>query len=143
MKMLSKTYGQLIQLPSFEERFEYLKLRGGVGVDTFGSSRYLNQAFYTSREWKLLRNDVILRDEGCDLGVPGRLIHGRIIIHHINPITEDDLIHSDYSCLDPNNLICTSFITHNAIHYGDSSLLFPDPIERRPNDTCPWKGGRL
>lgn len=138
-----RRYSELASLPSFEDRFEYLKLRGIVGDETFGSARYANQMFYASQEWKQIRNDIIVRDEGCDLGVPGRLIRGRIIIHHINPITEDDLEHGDSYLLDPENLICTSFVTHQAIHYGDASLLFPDPIERYPNDTCPWKGGRL
>lgn len=141
---MKKSYRQLLLLDSFEDRFEYLKLVGSVGAETFGSSRYLNQEFYKSREWLDLRNDIILRDEGCDLGVPGRLIHGRIIIHHINPIDEHSLSHGLLdSALDPNNLVCTSFLTHNAIHYGDSRLLYSDPVERYPNDTCPWKGGRL
>lgn len=141
---MKKSYRQLLLLDSFEDRFEYLKLVGSVGAETFGSSRYLNQEFYKSREWLNLRNDIILRDEGCDLGVPGRLIHGRIIIHHINPIDERSLSHGLLdSALDPNNLVCTSFLTHNAIHYGDSRLLYSDPVERYPNDTCPWKGGRL
>lgn len=120
-----------------------MKLRGNVGAETFGSSRYLNQEFYRSREWMNMRDHVILRDEGCDLGVPGRLIRGRIIIHHLNPLTELEIVHGADSLLDPENLVCTSFITHQAIHYGDKSLLYPDPVERTPNDTCPWKGGRL
>ena len=132
------TYRTLLEIPSFDERFEYLKLLGNVGAETFGSSRYLNQEFYSSPEWKQIRNHVILRDEGCDLAVPGR-----IIIHHLNPVTELALVHGDDSVLDPDNLVCTSFITHQAIHYGDKSLLYPDPVERTPNDTCPWKGGRL
>lgn len=139
----SKRYSDLLLLDSFDKRFEYLKLSGIVGEETFGSARYANQNFYTSSEWKSIRDSIILRDEGCDLGIPGRLIRGKIIIHHINPISNDDLIHGDPYLLDPENLICTSFITHQAIHYGDKSLLFPDPIERCPNDTCPWKGGRL
>ena len=137
------SYRTLLQIPSFEERFEYLKLRGNVGAETFGSSRYLNQEFYTSHEWKSIRDRIIVRDEGCDLGVPGRLIRGRIIIHHLNPVSELELVHGDDSLLDPDNLICTSFVTHQAIHYGDRSLLYPDPVERTPNDTCPWKGGLL
>lgn len=141
--MRKLTYRTLSTIDSFDDRFEYLKLSGAVGAETFGSARYLNQGFYTSSEWKSVRDRVILRDEGCDLGVPGRLIRGRIIIHHLNPITELELIHGDDSLLDLDNLVCTSFITHQAIHYGDRSLLYPDPIERHPNDTCPWKGGRL
>lgn len=141
--MRKRTYRVLSTLDSFDDRFEYLRLSGAVGAETFGSARYLNQGFYTSSEWKSVRDRVILRDEGCDLGVPGRLIRGRIIIHHLNPITELELIHGDDSLLDLDNLVCTSFVTHQAIHYGDKSLLFPDPIERHPNDTCPWKGGRL
>ena len=137
------TYRELSTIDSFDDRFDYLRLTGLVGVETFGSARYLNQGFYTSNEWKSIRNHVILRDEGCDLGVPGRLIHGRIIVHHLNPITELELVHGEDSLLDPDNLICVSFITHQAIHYGDKSLLYPDPVERHPNDTCPWKGGRL
>lgn len=140
---MTRRYSELVQIPSFEDRFEYLKLIGRVGAETFGSARFMNQDFYRSREWKQFRDEVILRDEGCDLGVPGRLIRGRLLIHHLNPITEDELIHGSYSLLDPENAICTSFITHQAIHYGDKSLLYPDPIERHPNDTCPWKGGRL
>ena len=141
--MRSRTYRGLLQFDSFEERFEYLKLLGSVGAETFGSSRYMNQDFYRSREWKSFRDGIILRDEGCDLGVPGRLIRGRIIVHHLDPITEDDLVHGADLLLDPDNAVCTSFVTHQAIHYGDASLLFPDPVERYPNDTCPWKGGRL
>lgn len=141
--MRKLTYKTLSTIDNFDDRFEYLKLSGAVGAETFGSARYLNQGFYTSSEWKTVRDRVILRDEGCDLAIPGRLIRGRIIIHHLNPITELELIHGDDSLLDLDNLVCTSFITHQAIHYGDRSLLYPDPIERYPNDTCPWKGGRL
>lgn len=143
MTMKRLTYRMLSTFDSFEDRFEYLRLSGIVGAETFGSARYLNQGFYTSNEWKSIRNDVILRDDGCDLGVPGRLIRGRIIVHHLNPVSELEIVHGDDSLLDLDNLVCTSFITHQAIHYGDKSLLFPDPIERRPNDTCPWKGGCL
>ena len=143
MTMKRLTYRMLSTFDSFEDRFEYLRLSGIVGAETFGSARYLNQGFYTSNEWKSIRNDVILRDDGCDLGVPGRLIRGRIIVHHLNPVSELEIVHGDESLLDLDNLVCTSFITHQAIHYGDKSLLFPDPIERRPNDTCPWKGGCL
>ena len=136
-----KTYRELSELCSFLDRFEYLKLRGSVGKETFGSFRYLNQAFYQSLEWRSFRNSIIIRDNGCDLGVPGREIKGRLIIHHINPITDDEIYHASDSLMDPDNVICVSFVTHNAIHYGDTGLLYPDPIERRPYDTCPWKGG--
>ena len=134
-----KTYSDLILLPTFKERFEYLKLSGAVGKDTFGFDRYLNQQFYRTSEWKKVRDAVIIRDNGCDLGVEGYEIHDRIIIHHMNPITANDIIkHSDW-ILDPNQLICTSFRTHNAIHYGDISLIDKQPTIRKPNDTCPWR----
>ena len=136
-------YSELVEIPSFEDRFEYLNLVGRVGFETFGSSRYVNQEFYRSREWKNFRDQIILRDEGCDLAVPGRLIQGRIILHHLNPITEDEIVHGADSLLDPENVVCTCFVTHNAIHYGDRNLLYPDPVDRYPNDTCPWKGGKL
>lgn len=134
-----KTYSELILLPTFKERFEYLKLSGVVGRDTFGFDRYLNQQFYRTSEWKKVRDAVIIRDNGCDLGVEGYEIHDRIIIHHMNPITANDIIkHSDW-IVDPNQLICTSFRTHNAIHYGDISLIDKQPTIRKPNDTCPWR----
>ena len=134
-----KTYSELILLPTFKERFEYLKLSGVVGRDTFGFDRYLNQQFYRTSEWKKVRDAVIIRDNGCDLGVEGYEIYDRIMIHHMNPITANDILkHSDW-ILDPNQLICTSFRTHNAIHYGDISLIDTKPTIRKPNDTCPWK----
>ena len=134
-----KTYSKLILLPTFKERFEYLKLSGVVGRDTFGFDRYLNQQFYRTSEWKKVRDAVIIRDNGCDLGVEGYEIHDRIIIHHMNPITANDIIkHSDW-IVDPNQLICTSFRTHNALHYGDISLIDKQPTIRKPNDTCPWR----
>ena len=134
-----KTYSELILLPTFKERFEYLKLSGVVGRDTFGFDRYLNQQFYRTSEWKKVRDAVIIRDNGCDLGVEGYEIHDRIIIHHMNPITANDIIkHSDW-IVDPNQLICTSFRTHNALHYGDISLIDKQPTIRKPNDTCPWR----
>ena len=134
-----KTYSELILLPTFKERFEYLKLSGVVGRDTFGFDRYLNQQFYRTSEWKKVRDAVIIRDNGCDLGVEGYEIRDRIIIHHMNPITANDVIkHSDW-IVDPNQLICTSFRTHNAIHYGDISLIDKQPTIRKPNDTCPWR----
>ena len=137
--MSIKTYSELILLPTFEERFEYLRLNGAVGKDTFGYDRYLNQAFYTSYEWKKIRDQIIIRDNGCDLGIPGREIGRRIYIHHINPLRKDDIVsHSEY-LRNPEFLICTSFETPNAIHYGDINLLPRDPVERKPNDTCPWR----
>lgn len=138
--MSTKSYSELVKLKTFEERFEYLRLNGRVGEDTFGFDRYLNQHFYTQdKEWRKLKRDIIIRDRGCDLGIEGREIHTRIIIHHINPITKEDLVNRTSKLLNPENLICVSDNTHNAIHYGDGSKLAKDPIERRPNDTCPWK----
>ena len=134
-----KTYSELITIPTFEGRFEYLKLDGQVGVETFGFDRYLNQAFYKSDEWLSIRDYVITRDNGCDLGMEGYEIYGRILIHHINPITKDDIIQRSRILLDPENLITTVKRTHDAIHYGDSNLLMKAPIERRKNDTCPWR----
>lgn len=140
MKMKNiKTYSELITIPTFEERFEYLKLDGQVGVETFGFNRYLNQAFYKSDEWLSIRDYVITRDNGCDLGMEDYEIYGRILIHHINPITKDDIIQRSRILLDPENLITTVKRTHDAIHYGDSNLLMKAPIERRKNDTCPWR----
>ena len=137
--MIIRTYSELIKLPTFEERFQYLKLDGDVGVETFGFDRYLNQAFYSSDEWKSIRNQVIIRDNGCDLGIDGREIYKRIIIHHMNPITKEDLLYRTEYLLNPEYMICTMKNTHDAIHYGDENLLFKDPIERKPNDTCPWR----
>lgn len=137
--MKIKTYSELIALPTFEDRFEYLQLKGIVGQETFGFDRYLNQILYNSKEWKHLRNEIIVRDNGCDLALEGFEIHGRILIHHINPITIDDVIKRREMVFDPENLICVTHNTHNAIHYGDKSLLITGPIERRANDTCPWK----
>ena len=134
-----KTYSELITIPTFEERFEYLKLDGQVGAETFGFNRYLNQAFYKSDEWLSIRDYVITRDNGCDLGMEGYEIYGRILIHHINPITKDDIIQRSRILLDPENLITTVKRTHDPIHYGDSNLLMKAPIERRKNDTCPWR----
>lgn len=134
-----RTYSELVLLPTFKERFEYLKLSSVVGKDTFGFDRYLNQQFYRTSVWKKVRDAVIIRDNGCDLGVEGYEIYDRILIHHMNPITADDIIkHSDW-IVDPNQLICTSFRTHNAIHYGDISLIDKQPTIRKPNDTCPWR----
>lgn len=136
--MKIKTYRELSRLHTFLERYSYLKLKGVVGDNTFGHARYLNQALYTSRRWKRIRDDVIIRDDGCDLGIIGHEIHDKIIVHHINPITIEDL-ELDRDCVfDPDNLVCTTLNTHNAIHYGDESLLPRLPVERRRNDTSPW-----
>lgn len=135
-----KRYSELIALPSFEERFEYLRLHGAVGIETFGWDRYLNQSLYQSTEWRRFRRDIIVRDNGCDLAHPDHTIFGnRIIIHHLNPITIEDIASHDPLIFDPDNVVCVSHITHEAIHYGDKDLLPKDPIIRRPNDTCPWK----
>lgn len=133
-----RTFSELKRLKTFEERFEYLKLSGSVGESTFGFDRYLNQALYRSKEWKDLRNEIIVRDNGCDLGIEGREINDRIIIHHMNPLTADDVINRSDFVYDPNYLICVSIITHDAIHYGDISLLPKLPIERKPGDTTLW-----
>ena len=137
--MSIRTYSELITLPTFIDRYRYLKLGGKVGEDTFGFDRYLNQIFYQSKEWRSIRDYVITRDNGCDLGIPGHEIYGRILIHHINPITADDILKRSDLLLNPEYLICTIKNTHDAIHYSDESLLITDPIERSKNDTCPWK----
>lgn len=134
-----KTYSELITIPTFEERFEYLKLDGRVGAETFGFDRYLNQAFYKSDEWLSIRDYVITRDNGCDLGVEGYEIYGRIIIHHMNPITKEDILQRSKFLIAPEYLITTIKRTHDAIHYSDSNLLVKAPIERSKNDTCPWR----
>lgn len=134
-----KCYSELILLPTFQARYQYLQLNGEVGKETFGFDRYMNQFFYRSPEWRRVRDLVITRDEGCDLGVPGREIFGRIIIHHMNPIRPEDIRNRSELLLDPEYLITTIHDTHLAIHYGDGHLLIQEPIERRPNDTCPWK----
>lgn len=139
MSTIIRTYSELITLPTYEERFRYLQLNGQVGEDTFGFDRYLNQLFYRSQKWKRIRDFVIVRDNGYDLGVEGYEIHGRIIIHHMNPITIKDIESESEFLLDPEYLISTVHNTHNAIHYGDESLLITSPIVRKPNDTCPWK----
>lgn len=139
IQMTIRTYSELITLPTFEERFHYLQLDGRVGEETFGFDRYLNQAFYKSEEWLRVRDLVIVRDNGCDLGIEGREIYGRILIHHMNPITIDDIAKRSKYLLDPEYLITTVKNTHDAIHYGDESLLIKLPIERTRNDTCPWK----
>ena len=137
--MSIKTYSELILLPTFEERFRYLRLNSSVGKETFGFDRYLNQVFYRSQRWKSVRDHVIIRDNGCDLGMEGYEIRGRVIIHHMNPITIQDIeLESDF-LLDPEYLISTIHNTHNAIHFGDENLLIKAPIERTANDTCPWR----
>lgn len=134
-----KSYSELIALPTFMDRFKYLKLNGTAFDKTFGAERYINQNFYTSYEWRQFRRDIVLRDCGCDLGVEGRDILTKIIIHHINPITLDDILNRSQRLMDPENVITTQKITHDAIHYGDESLLFLDPVERKLNDTSPWR----
>ena len=134
-----KTYSELIQIPTFEERFEYLRLNGSVGQETFGFDRYLNQTFYRSNAWKKIRDFVIIRDNGCDLGVDGYEIYDKILIHHMNPITANDIHRATDILLNPEYLICVTHNTHNAIHYGDDNLLPKGPIIRTPNDTCPWR----
>ena len=138
-QMSIKTYSELITLPTFEERFNYLKLGGTVGESTFGFDRYLNQNLYKSQEWKSVRNKVIIRDNGCDLACEGYEIYGKVLIHHINPITAEDMINRNPIIFDLENLITTVHNTHNAIHYGDENLLIKGPIERIKNDTIPWK----
>lgn len=135
----SRCYSELIQLPTFEERYRYLRLQGSVGKSTFGFDRYLNQNFYRSAEWKRIRDEVIIRDNGCDLGIEDRMIHGRILIHHMNPISEKDILRMSDILMNPEYLICVTHQTHNAIHYGDENQIFTGLVERRPNDTCPWK----
>lgn len=135
-----RTYSELIKLPTFIERYEYLRLDGKVGEETFGFDRYLNQLFYSrDPEWLALRDKVIIRDNGCDLGIPGREIRSRIIIHHMNPISKEDILRRSQFLLNPEYLICTVKSTHDAIHYGDQNLLMKDPIKRTQNDTCPWR----
>ena len=136
---MNRCYSELITLPTFIERFRYLKLDGSVGMDTFGHDRWLNQVLYRSTEWKRFRNGIIVRDNGCDLGDPDRPIFGKILIHHINPLTIEDVLNRSPKIFDEENVICTQLITHNAIHYGDESILYQEPITRKPNDTCPWK----
>ena len=137
--MSIRTYSELILLPTFDDRYQYLRLSGTVGEETFGFDRYLNQMFYKSKEWKHIRNEVIIRDNGCDLGVPGREIYGKILIHHMNPIRKDDILRRSEYLLDPEYLICTVKNTHDAIHYGDEGLLIRMPKARTKNDTCPWR----
>lgn len=135
---MTRSYSELIRIHDFEERFRYLSLRGSVGASTFGFDRYLNQDFYRSRQWKLIRNDVIVRDNGCDLGIPGLEIYDRVYIHHMNPMTPDEIIDGEESILDPEFLICVTHQTHNAIHYGTEKQLRRQPTERRSGDTLLW-----
>lgn len=135
-----RSYSELVQLCTYEERFRYLSLEGVVGGDTFGFDRYLNQQFYRSAEWKRARDIVISRDRGCDLGIPGREIQGKILVHHMNPLTVADIQGGGEFMLDPEYLVCVSHETHNAIHYGDKSVCRADiPVKRKPGDTAPWK----
>lgn len=134
-----RTYTELCRFETFEERYDYLRLGGKVGQETFGVERYLNQTFYKSDEWLEIRDWIIIRDLGCDLAIEGREIRERIIVHHMNPITKDDVIRRTRYLLDPEYLICTIKNTHDAIHYGDESILVLDPIVRTPFDTCPWR----
>lgn len=139
MQITMKNYSGLLKLNTFEERFEYLRLSGFVGFDTFGGRRWINQDFYHSREWKQFRDEIIIRDNGCDLGIPDRPIRGKMYVHHIIPITPDDLRRSSACILDPENVVLVSFTTHNALHYGTLDSAIVVPVDRKPNDTCPWK----
>jgi hypothetical protein len=126
-------------LPTYEERYRYLRIKGRVGYETFGYDRYLNQVLYTSKEWRSFRRQIILRDKGWDMGFEGYNIQSRATVHHINPITVEDVVNRSPMVFDPENVITVSDITHKAIHYGDEDLLMKDLVERRPNDTCPWR----
>lgn len=137
--MIIRCYKELSRIDGYEDRFRYLKLAGQVGESTFGFDRYLNQALYSSKRWKQVRNTVIIRDEGRDMGVEGYEIPGHVVIHHMNPISVEDVEKDSEFIYDPEFLICVSPLTHNAIHYGDESLLPKGHVERRPNDTCPWR----
>lgn len=137
-----RTYSELITMPTFEERYRYLRLSGIVGEETFGFDRYMNQNFYKWKEWLSVRDFVIVRDNGCDLGIEGREIRGKIMVHHMNPITKEDILRRSEFLLNPKFLICTAPNTHDAIHYGDENLLVQMPVPRTKNDTCPWKHER-
>lgn len=139
MNMMSKTYSEAMSIKTYLERFRYLKIGGRIGDETFGYDRYLNQTLYRTAEWKRFRREIIVRDNGCDLACEGYEIIGNVLVHHINPITVKDIVRRDPKIFDPENVICVSLNTHNAIHYGDESLLMLGPIERTKNDTCPWK----
>lgn len=137
--MKNRSYSELVKLKTFKDRYEYLKLGSIIGKETFGFDRYLNQVFYSSPEWRRFRREILIRDIGCDLGIEGREINGRAVIHHINPITIDDIVTRSSKLMDPENVITTTDATHKAIHYGDESKLFLGLTTRRPNDTCPWR----
>lgn len=139
MIVKTKTYSELIRLEKYMDRYQYLMLSGRVGQETFGYERFLNQSLYKSYEWRSVRDEVIVRDHGCDLGMEGYEIYGSIIVHHMNPITMDDIQNRNEDIFNPEYLVSTSFSTHNAIHYGDEGLLITEPIIRTKNDTCPWK----
>lgn len=140
--MTIRTYSELVRLGTFRERYEYLRLDGQVGQETFGFDRYLNQMFYKTKEWLSVRDMVITRDNGCDLGMAGHDIFGRILIHHMNPITKQDILERSDLLLNPKYLICVMDSTHNAIHYGNEEQLIATPIERARNDTCPWRANQ-
>lgn len=139
MIVKTKTYSELIRLEKYMDRYQYLMLSGRVGQETFSNERFLNQSLYKSYEWRSVRDEVIVRDHGCDLGMEGYEIYGSIIVHHMNPITMDDIQNRNEDIFNPEYLVSTSFSTHNAIHYGDEGLLITEPIIRTKNDTCPWK----
>ena len=134
-----RTYSEIITLKTYEERFDYLKIGGQVGRETFGYDRYLNQILYNTKQWKKFRREIVIRDNACDLACEGYEINYRILVHHINPITVEDIINRNPMIFDPENAITTTHRTHNAIHYGDKNLLMLQPTERTPNDTCPWR----
>lgn len=138
-QMSIRTYSELIKIPTFIERFRYLKLEGQVGRETFGYDRYLNQILYTSEEWKRFRREIVIRDNACDLACEGFDIVGPVLVHHLDPITVEDVLNRHPKIFDPENVILTTLNTHNAIHYGDESLLVTGPVERTKNDTCPWR----
>ncbi len=139
VEKMAKTYTEMIKLSTYEERFRYLKIGGVIGEETFGFDRYLNQVFYKSKEWRSIRDKIIARDLGCDLAVKNREIWGKILIHHINPISAKDIVNRSDLLLNPDYLVCCSKRTHDAIHYGDESILFTGFVERKPGDTCLWK----
>lgn len=141
MTTITKSYSELITIQDYLDRYFYLKIGGRVGAETFGYDRYLNQILYTSDEWRNFRRDIIIRDNGCDMAHEDYTLDKGIIVHHINPITVEDVLNRDPKVFDPENVVCVALLTHNAIHYGDASLLVLPPIERSKNDTCPWRRG--
>lgn len=138
---MSKSYSELIKIPTFEERFEYLKLDGGIGEDVWGMLRTLNQQFYTSYDWRTFRNRIVVRDNGCDMAFPDYPIMGNVYVHHINPLTPNDLLYGTEACFDPENVVCVSFNTHQSITYGLplNMRMYAVPVERKPNDQAPWR----